>query len=107
MAGCYAAPIFTDSPLVLTAILCVEAFSTTIFVVLIWTLRQETTPVEVIGRVAGITGSLFKVGMPFAIVGAGFLSEYSGTPAVFAACAILNLAMFGVLLGSPTLRRLH
>ena len=107
VAGCYAAPIFTDSPLGLTAILCVEAFSTTIFVVLIWTLRQETTPVEVIGRVAGITGSLFKVGMPFAIVGAGFLSEYSGSPAVFAACAILNLAMFGVLLGSPTLRRLR
>lgn len=103
----FGATALTENPVALTAILCVEAFVSTIFVVQIWTLRQETTPVEVIGRVAGVTGSLFKLGMPFAIIGAGFITESSGTTAVFILCALLNLAMFGFLIGSATLRGLR
>ncbi|MCK9912160.1 MFS transporter, partial [Microbacteriaceae bacterium K1510] len=49
----------------------------------IWTFRQETTPSHLIGRISGITGSIFKLGMVFTIFGSGWISEYAGTSYVF------------------------
>ncbi|HEV2557442.1 MAG TPA: MFS transporter [Microvirga sp.] len=110
MAGstaCYAAVAFTSHPLWLTAILATEAFFTMIYNVMIWTLRQETTPAAVIGRVTGLTGSLFKLAMPLAIVGAGVLADGADLAAVFVVSAALNGAMLVAFLISLTLRSLR
>ncbi|AXE30797.1 MFS transporter [Chromobacterium phragmitis] len=40
----------------------------------IWSYRQEATPAELIGRVSGLTGSLFKLLMPLALILGGLLS---------------------------------
>ncbi|HEY8380788.1 MAG TPA: MFS transporter [Microvirga sp.] len=107
MTLCYVAAAVASQAITLTAVLAVEALGGMVYSVMIWTLRQETTPVAVIGRVTGLTGSLFKLAMPFAIVGAGFLSEHSGLTAVFAASAALGAAMVVAFAASPVLRTLR
>lgn len=60
----------------------------------IWTFRQETTPSHLIGRISGITGSIFKLGMVFTIFGSGWISESAGTSYVFLGAAIANVVIF-------------
>jgi hypothetical protein len=103
---CYAAASLVSHPVTLTAILACDAFFGMIYNVMTWTLRQETTPTPVIGRVTGMTGSLFKLAMPFAIVAAGLLSEQAGMGAVFLASAALNGAMLVAFWLTPALRHL-
>ncbi|MNI89021.1 hypothetical protein D3C73_1463710 [compost metagenome] len=76
---------------------CFETIST----VSIWTFRQETTPYRLIGRVSGITGSLFKLGMPFAIIASGWISELSGPRTVFLVTIAVNLLIFAGCRLSP------
>ncbi len=104
---CYAAASLVSHPVALTAVLAIEAFFTMIYNVMIWTLRQETTPMAVMGRVTGMTGSLFKLAMPFAVVAAGLLSERLGTGAVFLTSAVLMGAMLVTFWLTPALRRLR
>jgi MFS family permease len=66
----------------------------TIESICIWTFRLETTPAHLIGRISGITGSIFKLGMVFTIFGSGLVSEYMGTSYVFLAAAVANLFIF-------------
>lgn len=73
----------------------------TISTVCIWTFRQETTPHRLIGRVSGITGSLFKLGMPFAIIGSGWVSELWNPRVVFLIALLLNALLFLGCLASP------
>ncbi|WP_054940523.1 MFS transporter [Paenibacillus ihuae] len=80
---------------------CFETVST----VSIWTFRQETTPYPLIGRVSGITGSIFKLGMPFAIMGSGWISEESGPRTVFLITIAVNLLIFAGCWLSPLWRQ--
>ncbi|MEK5028582.1 MFS transporter [Paenibacillus sp. FSL M7-1046] len=73
----------------------------TISTVSIWTFRQETTPYQLIGRVSGITGSIFKLGMPFAIIASGWISELSGPRTVFLITIGINMLIFAGCLLSP------
>lgn len=73
---------------------------TTVQNVLIWSYRYETTPAALIGRVSGITGSIFKLGMPFAIFGSGFLTSAAGAATVFATCAALQVLVLLAFLRS-------
>ena len=43
------------------------------------------------GRVAGLTGAIFKIGMPPVIVLAGVLSDAGSLGAVFALAAAINV----------------
>ncbi len=76
--------------------LFLEGLFGTIQSVCIWTFRQETTPSELIGRISGITGSIFKLGMVFTIFGAGWISELFGTSFVFIGAAAMNILIFMV-----------
>lgn len=69
---------------------CFEMIST----VCIWTFRQESTPHQLIGRISGITGSLFKLAMPITIVSAGWISELAYPTVVFWLAALGNLLIF-------------
>jgi hypothetical protein len=73
--------------------------------VCIWTFRQESTPAHLIGRVSGITGSMFKLGMPFAIFGSGFVAESLSPSVVFLCAAVLYAGILAVYRFLP-LRRL-
>ncbi|HDR7799697.1 TPA: MFS transporter [Bacillus tropicus] len=71
-----------------------EAAFGTIYVVTIMTVRQETTESHLIGRITGITGSLFKLAMPIAIFSSGWISMYIGTSYVFCLSAFIQLIIF-------------
>ncbi|MFD1737096.1 MFS transporter [Bacillus salitolerans] len=66
----------------------------TICSVSIWTYRQESTPHHLIGRISGITGSVFKLSMPFAIFSAGWISELINPSHVFMLAFIGNVMIF-------------
>lgn len=49
----------------------------------IWSYRQESTEAAHMGRVAGITGAIFKLGMPPVIFLAGWLADANALTSVF------------------------
>ncbi|QRG68089.1 MFS transporter [Brevibacillus choshinensis] len=81
-----------------TWMLCLSLFLSgmigTIESICIWTFRQETTPAHMIGRISGITGSIFKLGMVFSIYGSGWVTVWQGPWAAFLAAAVGNLLIF-------------
>jgi sugar phosphate permease len=87
----YALIPLSDSVWVVITTMFLFGFVVTIQNVLVWSYRHETTPAPLIGRVSGITGSIFKLGMPFAIFGAGYLTSLAGASAVFMICAAVQI----------------
>ncbi|MDZ5471359.1 MFS transporter [Bacillus sp. 31A1R] len=81
--------------------LFLEGVFLTIFSVCIWTFRQETTPVHLMGRISGITGSMFKLGMPFAIFSAGWVADWLEPSWLFLAASIFNILIFAFFVKSP------
>ncbi|WP_120511198.1 MFS transporter [Photobacterium salinisoli] len=69
----------------------------------IWSYRQEAFSDKLIGRVAGITGSLFKLGMPFGLAASGYLMMILGTERLFLLCCIIQFAT-AILLGLTRVR---
>ncbi|MCG9577847.1 MFS transporter [Vibrio tubiashii] len=64
----------------------------------IWSYRQEAFEEKFLGRVAGITGSLFKLLMPFGLAASGYLISYFGIEAIFISCFVVQLfAALGLL----------
>ncbi|HYK75159.1 MAG TPA: MFS transporter, partial [Pseudoneobacillus sp.] len=74
--------------------LLLNGLFSTISNVCIWTFRQESTPQQLIGRISGITGSVFKLGMPFAIFAAGWISELTHPEFVFLLAFVGNIIIF-------------
>ena len=62
------------------------------FAIGVWSYRQESTEARHMGRVAGLTGAIFKIGMPPVIILAGILSDAGALLAVFGMAAAINLA---------------
>ncbi len=84
--------------------LLLVGFSSMVLSVGIWSFRQESTPPELIGRVSGLTGSIFKLGMPFAIFASGFAATAIGARGIFIVCAAVNALVVLYFFASP-LRR--
>lgn len=57
----------------------------------IWSYRQEAFDERHLGRVAGITGSLFKLLMPFGLAASGYLVTVFDVPNIFVLCFIIQL----------------
>ncbi|WP_052880461.1 MFS transporter [Vibrio coralliirubri] len=57
----------------------------------IWSYRQEAFDEQHLGRVAGITGSLFKFLMPFGLAASGYLVTAFDVPNIFVLCFIIQL----------------
>lgn len=47
-----------------------------------------------IGRISGITGSIFKLGMVFTIFGSGWIAELFDASYVFLGAAIMSIGIF-------------
>lgn len=64
----------------------------------IWSFRQESFDEQWLGRVAGITGSLFKLLMPIGLAASGYWVDYAGVSGLFVACFVVQLSVAGILL---------
>lgn len=63
----------------------------------IWTYRQEAFEAQFLGRVAGITGSLFKLLMPIGLAASGYMIVWFGVSTVFICCCAVQIATALVL----------
>ena len=65
----------------------------------IWSYRQEAFEEKHLGRVAGITGSLFKLLMPFGLAASGYFVTMFGLSVLFVSCFVAQvLAAFGLMM---------
>ncbi|MBH9741751.1 MFS transporter [Vibrio navarrensis] len=71
----------------------------------IWSYRQEAFAEAHLGRVAGITGSLFKLLMPIGLAASGYLVASVGMNALFIACCCVQL-LTALILGLSRVRSL-
>ncbi|WP_338553183.1 MFS transporter [Paenibacillus sp. KS-LC4] len=101
LALTYMMMFLSQSAIMLGSSLFLNGWFETISVVCIWTFRQETTPQHLIGRISGITGSLFKLGMPFAVAAAGWISVFTAPGVVFLVAMLINLILFFCCRFSP------
>ncbi|WP_040209232.1 MFS transporter [Neobacillus jeddahensis] len=81
-------------PVLLTLALFINGFATTIYSVTAYTFRQEQTPTELIGRISGITGSIFRIGMPISMALSGYMILWWGSSSVFLAAFVFNVIIF-------------
>lgn len=61
------------------------------------TLRQESTPAHLLGRVSGTTSMLMKIATPIAFLGAGLLGERIDVSWIFLISSIIMIFLTGVL----------
>lgn len=61
------------------------------------TLRQESTPAHLLGRVSGTTSMLMKIATPISFIGAGLLGERIDVSWIFLISSIIMILLTGVL----------
>ena len=92
LAGLYIL-LIVDWPLWALCILSfLEGGISLFFAIGVWSYRQESTDAQYMGRVAGLTGAIFKIGMPPVIILAGLLADTSSLANVFILAAAINIA---------------
>jgi Na+/melibiose symporter-like transporter len=79
---------------VIAAALFVFGFSISVFSVCVYTLRHEQTPTAQMGRISGITGTFFRIGMPVTMYASGWMMLWWSPTVIFAALAFWNVAVF-------------
>ncbi len=84
-------PLITPSVVTLTIAFCWISAIGLYSSICIWSYRQEAFEEQHLGRVAGITGSLFKLFMPFGLAGSGYLVTHIGLTNLFVLCFCLQL----------------
>ena len=90
-AVCILLMAWSDSLPVLLLALVGSSFGSVIGNVCIWGYRQESTDSRYIGRISGLTGSIFKLLMPVTLVLSGALSSSWPLAWLLSACAGANL----------------
>ncbi len=78
------------------------------FAISIWAYRQESVSAQHMGRVAGITGAIFKIGMPPVILLAGWMTDVGALGPVFwlaAGIMVLAAAFLSLVAGWGLPRR--
>ena len=96
--------LYRDSIAIGLALFC-YGFATTMQNICVWSFRHETTSAPLMGRIGGMTGSIFKIGVPFALIGSGWLADFSGARAVFIVCGLVQIVVFVLWVRSPVFRQ--
>lgn len=86
----------TDGLVMFTAALFLCGFAATLYSVSVYAFRQEQTPAPLMGRITGITGTCFRIGMPIAVYASGWVIAWWGASVIFMACAVWNLVALAV-----------
>lgn len=84
-------PLIVTSPWTLTLAFTWVSAIGLLSSICIWSYRQEAFDAQHLGRIAGITGSLFKLMMPFGLVASGYLVSAIGIEPVFLLCFALQV----------------
>ncbi len=85
--------------------LFIIGFAISMHTISVYTFRHEQTPVHLMGRIGGITGTLFRLGMPVTMYISGWMILWWGTSSIFLTAAVWNGLAFLLLLRTQ-LRRL-
>ncbi|MFZ2988936.1 MFS transporter [Ideonella sp.] len=75
----------------LVAGLAINSLAAVVGNVCVWGYRQESTASQHIGRVSGLTGSLFKLAMPLTLLVSGQLAQTDSLSPLLTACAAAHL----------------
>lgn len=93
-------PVLSQTPMMLIVaffwVSAVGLFSN----ICIWSYRQEAFSQQHLGRIAGLTGSLFKLLMPFGLAASGYLMTRYGSTMLFSACFVVQFVVAIFLLFS-------
>ncbi|RNB87501.1 MFS transporter [Brevibacillus fluminis] len=84
----------SNGPLLMIPALILGGFATAVYTVSVYTFRLEQTPAPLMGRIGGITGTLFRLGMPVTVYAAGWVMMWWGSSVIFLTAAILNALFF-------------
>jgi MFS family permease len=84
----------TNHLYLLALCLLLNGYSTTIYIICAYTFRHEQTPSAFMGRIGGLTGSLFRIGMPISMLLSGWLINWWGTSSIFISSAVFNVIIF-------------
>lgn len=79
--------------------------TSTLLAISVWTFRQETTSAHLLGRVSGITGCLFKIGVPLGLVMSSSAASLVGATNLLLTSAAVALLLFGYMLIVKPLKR--
>lgn len=83
--------LFSESSMTLfVAALFLIGFATSLHGISVYTIRHEQTPSHLMGRIAGITGMIFRLCMPIAMFLSGWIIEIYGTLTIFTGAVIWN-----------------
>ncbi|WP_284036925.1 MFS transporter [Neobacillus sp. 114] len=74
--------------------LFISGMATSFYTVCAYTFRLEQTSPELIGRISGITGTFFRVGMPVTVYLSGWVMNVWGAAPIFLAAGLVNLIVF-------------
>ncbi|HAS3151448.1 MFS transporter [Vibrio cholerae] len=95
---CYALLPQVTNYYTVAAILSVEGFMTCINGILIWSHRQMVVSSEVLGSVAAITGSIYKLLMPFSLILGGTIAvSFDNSYVYYFSCSIAVISSIAFL----------
>ncbi|PTY38453.1 MFS transporter [Saccharospirillum sp. MSK14-1] len=99
-ALCFAGPVLWPSAIGLMATFFLLSLVGLFSNICIWSYRQEAFSQQHLGRIAGITGSLFKLLMPIGLATSGYWVARYGIGPVFYGCLAVQLGVAVLLLMS-------
>jgi len=103
-ALCFAGPVLWPSAIGLMISLFLLSLVGLFSSICIWSYRQESFSQQHLGRIAGITGSLFKLLMPIGLAASGYWVTSLGIGSVFYGCLLIQLSVAVLLMGSRVWR---
>lgn len=89
----YAGLVFTKELFALSGSVFVIGFAFSIYVTSVYTFRHEQTPAHLMGRISGITGCLFRLGMPLTMYVSGWMMLWWGTSSIFISAVVWNVIL--------------
>lgn len=85
---------FAKGAALLVPSLLLNGFAGVLYAICVYSFRQEQTPSHLMGRIGGITGTFFRIGMPVTVYFSGWMIEWWGTGIVFLSAAVVNVLIF-------------
>jgi predicted MFS family arabinose efflux permease len=84
--------------IILTVSLFIIGFAISMHNISVYTFRHEQTPARLMGRIGGITGTLFRIGMPVTMYLSGWMIMWWGTSSIFITAFVWNACAVAFLL---------
>ena len=92
LAAIYLGMMASTSVILLAGLSFLEGAVSSFYNISIWSYRQESVSAAHMGRVAGITGAIFKLGLPPMILLSGLLADTGTLWATFSLAALVSVS---------------